>query len=76
MKTTIPVNPAILKWARLSLRLSPGEVARRLHKSEENILAWEGGRAQIQLTIPRNIFILEQSSLKNNNHIQWSIYEV
>jgi len=44
MKTPIPVNPAILKWARLSLRLSPGEVASRLHKSEEDIIAWEEGR--------------------------------
>ena len=43
MKTPIPVNPEILKWARLSLRLNPGEVARRLHKSEEDILAWEEG---------------------------------
>jgi Zn-dependent peptidase ImmA (M78 family) len=44
MKTKIPVNPAILKWARLSLKLSPGEVARRLQKSEEDIIAWEEGR--------------------------------
>ena len=43
MKTSIPVNPAILKWARLSLKLNPGEVARRLKKSEEDILAWEEG---------------------------------
>ena len=43
MKTPIPVNPEILKWARSSLGLSREDVALKMHKSEEDIRAWEEG---------------------------------
>lgn len=43
MKTYIPVNPQILKWARSSLGLSRADVALRMHKDEDDIKAWEEG---------------------------------
>ncbi len=44
MKEPIPVNPAILKWARSSLGLSREDVARRIKKSVDDIRAWEEGK--------------------------------
>jgi Zn-dependent peptidase ImmA (M78 family)/DNA-binding XRE family transcriptional regulator len=43
VKTSIPVNPDVLKWARSSLSLSRKDVAAKLHKTESEIEAWENG---------------------------------
>ena len=45
MKEQIPVNPEVLRWARETLRLSQGEVARRMKKKVSDIEAWERGEA-------------------------------
>ena len=45
MSEAIPVNPEILRWARLSLHLSVDEVARRMQKDVGVIDAWERGEA-------------------------------
>ena len=45
MKEQIPVNPDVLRWARETLRLSQGEVARRMKKKISDIEAWERGEA-------------------------------
>ena len=45
MKEQIPVNPDVLRWARETLRLSQGEVARRMKKNVSDIEAWERGEA-------------------------------
>lgn len=45
MKEQIPVNPEILKWARVSLGLPQEEVARKIHKSVEDIQDWEAGKS-------------------------------
>lgn len=43
MDSHIPVNPEVLKWARISLGLSCKEVALKIHKPEEIITEWEEG---------------------------------
>ena len=45
MREQIPVNPDVLRWARVSLRLSQEEVARRMKKKVSDIDAWERGEA-------------------------------
>ena len=45
MREQIPVNPDVLRWARVSLRLSQEEVARRMKKKVSDIAAWERGEA-------------------------------
>ena len=45
MSDSIPVNPDVLRWARVSLRLSQEEVARRMKKKVSDIDAWERGEA-------------------------------
>ena len=45
MSDSIPVNPDVLRWARVSLRLSQEEVARRMKKKVSDIDAWECGEA-------------------------------
>jgi len=39
----IPVNPDVLRWARVSMRLSLEEVAGRMNKRVSDIEAWERG---------------------------------
>jgi len=43
MKESLPVNKAILKWARTSIGLTIEEVALKMSKSEDTILKWESG---------------------------------
>lgn len=43
MRTPIPVNPDVLRWARVSLNLPVEEVARRMKKKVADIEAWESG---------------------------------
>ena len=43
MRTPIPVNPDVLRWARVSLNLPVEEVARRMKKKVADIKAWESG---------------------------------
>ncbi len=43
MKELIPVNPAVIVWARETAGISVEEVARRMKKSIEVILSWEKG---------------------------------
>lgn len=45
MKTPIPINPAMLTWARETINFPIGEVARRMNKSESEIRTWESGEA-------------------------------
>lgn len=45
MSDSIPVNPNVLCWARVSMHLSLEEVARRMNKSVSDIEAWERGEA-------------------------------
>jgi len=45
VKEQIPVNPAVLRWARETLRLSQEEVAQRMKKKISDIEAWERGEA-------------------------------
>ena len=45
MKQTSPINPQVLKWARLTLGLSAEDVAAKMRKKEAEILAWEIGQA-------------------------------
>jgi len=45
VKKQIPVNPDILEWARASLGLSRGDVARRIHKSPDVVHDWETGKS-------------------------------
>lgn len=45
MNEVMPVNPKILRWARLSLGMSVDEVGRRMNKSIDIIEAWENGTA-------------------------------
>lgn len=40
------ITPAVLVWARVLLRMPPGEVARRAGVSEERLADWEGGNSQ------------------------------
>ncbi len=44
MKTTIPVNPDVLRWARETARLDVEEVARKMGRETEDILSWEKGK--------------------------------
>lgn len=41
--TTAIINPEILAWARRRLGYDLSEVARRVHQSEDKVLAWETG---------------------------------
>ncbi len=43
MSDPIPVNPDVLRWARVSMRLSLEEVAGRMNKRVSDIEAWERG---------------------------------
>ena len=45
MSEAVPVNPEILRWARLSLHLTVDEVALRMKKDISVIEAWESGEA-------------------------------
>ncbi len=45
MSEPIPVNPEVLRWARVSLGLSLEEVAQRIQKKVSEIEAWERGEA-------------------------------
>jgi Zn-dependent peptidase ImmA (M78 family) len=47
MKARLPINAAVLKWARTSLSLSPEVVAPRIGPNfkVETLLAWENGEA-------------------------------
>ena len=45
MREQIPVNPDVLRWARVSLRFSQEEVALRMKKKVSDIAAWERGEA-------------------------------
>ncbi len=40
------VNPAILRWARERIPLSPNDLAHKLHVKSERILQWEKGEAR------------------------------
>ena len=42
----IPVNPAVLKWAREESGFSANRVAARLHVKEERVVSWERGKRQ------------------------------
>ena len=42
--TEVPVNPAILKWARVSMGLSIEDVAAKFKKTSQKISAWEAGK--------------------------------
>jgi Zn-dependent peptidase ImmA (M78 family)/transcriptional regulator with XRE-family HTH domain len=44
--TAIPVNPAVLRWAREESGYGVDRVARRLGVKEERVLAWERGERQ------------------------------
>ena len=43
MSEPLPVNPSVLRWARISMGTSIEEVATRLHKEVVDIEAWERG---------------------------------
>nr|VFJ60340.1 MAG: Zn-dependent peptidase ImmA, M78 family [Candidatus Kentron sp. DK] len=45
MNQTIPVNPEVLHWARVSVHLSLEEVAERIKRDVREIDAWERGEA-------------------------------
>lgn len=45
MKEKLPINPAILTWARESANLLPEDVALKMKKSREVIEAWEQGNS-------------------------------
>jgi len=45
MKEKLPINPAILTWARESANLLPEDVALKMKKSREVIEAWEKGNS-------------------------------
>jgi Zn-dependent peptidase ImmA (M78 family)/transcriptional regulator with XRE-family HTH domain len=47
VRDKLPINVEVLKWARTSLSLQPGDVAQRLGASfkAETLLAWESGQA-------------------------------
>nr|VFK39115.1 MAG: Zn-dependent peptidase ImmA, M78 family [Candidatus Kentron sp. TC] len=45
MNQPIPVNPEVLHWARVSMHLSPEEVAERIKRDVREIDAWERGEA-------------------------------
>ncbi|MCX6580020.1 MAG: helix-turn-helix transcriptional regulator [Candidatus Aminicenantes bacterium] len=45
MKEQIPVNPEVLKWARITMGLTETAVAQKLNKPIETIKDWESGRA-------------------------------
>ncbi|MCR4286595.1 MAG: XRE family transcriptional regulator, partial [Deltaproteobacteria bacterium] len=44
MKTTIPVNPDVLKWARETAGIELEQVANKLKKSVGDIVLWESGQ--------------------------------
>jgi len=43
MKEQIPINPEVLKWARVTAGLSQKDVATRFKKDIETIVLWENG---------------------------------
>jgi Zn-dependent peptidase ImmA (M78 family) len=43
MKRPLPINPQVLIWARTTLGLSTEDVAARMSRKEEEVLAWESG---------------------------------
>ncbi len=43
MKEQIPINPEVLKWARITAGLNQQEVANRLKKDVQTIALWESG---------------------------------
>lgn len=45
MKEQIPVNPAVLKWARITIGLTEAVVAHKIGKSEDLIKEWESGKS-------------------------------
>lgn len=45
MKEKLPININILRWARESIGLSINDVANKINKEKEDILAWESGDA-------------------------------
>ena len=42
----VPVNPAVLRWARESLEVTVEAAAKRAERPPEELLAWENGSAQ------------------------------
>jgi Zn-dependent peptidase ImmA (M78 family) len=55
---TVPVNPAVLAWARESLGISTEEAAARIKQGEDVIHAWESGTSQPTLGPLRDLAIL------------------
>jgi Zn-dependent peptidase ImmA (M78 family)/transcriptional regulator with XRE-family HTH domain len=45
MKDKIPINPKILKWARVSMGLTLEDAARKMGRKDEEIENWESGRS-------------------------------
>nr|VFK14240.1 MAG: Zn-dependent peptidase ImmA, M78 family [Candidatus Kentron sp. LFY] len=45
MRDSVPVNPEVLQWARVSMNLSLEEVATRMKRGVREIEDWERGRA-------------------------------
>lgn len=60
MKEPIPVNPAMLRWARETMHLSVDEVAQRIGKKAETVASWENSSdspTYVQLeTLARTIY--------------------
>ena len=44
-----PVAPAVLRWARESIRLTVDQVAERMHETPARVSAWENGVEKITL---------------------------
>jgi len=42
-KSVVGIRPSVIRWARESIGLSPEEVAHRLKRQVEEVLAWESG---------------------------------
>ena len=42
-KSVVGIRPSVIRWARESIGLSPEEVAQRLKRQVEEVLAWESG---------------------------------